>query len=448
VTTEAIARVDPGLEIEEPRSVPEPSARWRGFTADRWVLPVILLCGLIARLIDLTAVGLNSDEAVYAGQGGALFHVSDFNQAFSLFRAHPLLMQAFVGLVFRLGGPSDLTGRLVAVGFGLGAVGFTWAAARELYGPRVAAVAGFVAALVPYHVLVSRQVLVDTPLGCFTAMALFALARGVLRNRPLWIVAASLALGAATLSKETAVVFGPSALLVVLMARRRGRLRQPGLLPWCVVAYLVVMAPFPLTRFIGSRANAGSFVLWQITRAPNHPPDYFVRVLLQFCTPPVALLGLLGVLMLVHRRGRRDVILLLWILPTFAFYTLWPTKLFPYLFPMFGAFCIAVGLAVVAIFDAVWDLRHRRRLGQVVTGSVAAGCAVLLLGSTARGVTDDSSKTLAAFNDFDVEVQSFAGVREFARWAGANTPAGSRFMTIGPCSATSCASTGTATRSP
>ena len=71
------------------------------------MLVAIFAIALIVRVIALTAAGFNSDEAVYAGQAGALLHVSDFERFFSLFRAHPLLFQATVGLVFRVTGPSD-----------------------------------------------------------------------------------------------------------------------------------------------------------------------------------------------------------------------------------------------------------------------------------------------------------------------------------------------------
>ena len=82
-------------------------------------------------------------------------------------------------------------------------------------------------------------------------------------------------------------------------------------------------------------------MLWQLTRAANHSPDYFVRVLLQFATVPVAVLGLAGLVVLLARHTERDLIVLLWAVPAFVYYTLWPTKLFPYLFPIVGAFCIA-----------------------------------------------------------------------------------------------------------
>ena len=70
-----------------------------------------------------SAVGFNSDEAVYAGQGVAMFGVGRADEYFSLFRAHPLLLQSIVGASFRIFGESDFTARfIVAMLFGVGSV--------------------------------------------------------------------------------------------------------------------------------------------------------------------------------------------------------------------------------------------------------------------------------------------------------------------------------------
>ena len=47
-------------------------------------------------------------------------------------------------------------------------------------------------------------------------------------------------------------------------------------------------------------------------------------------------------------------------------------------------------------------------------------------------ITDSSAKAIAGYNDYDVEVQSFAGGREFGEWARTHTPPDATFLTIGP----------------
>ena len=48
-----------------------------------------------------------------------------------------------------------------------------------------------------------------------------------------------------------------------------------------------------------------------------------------------------------------------------------------------------------------------------------------------RAVATTAEKDIPGMADFDVEVQSFAGTREFAQWAQ-STPSNARFLTVGP----------------
>ena len=52
---------------------------------------------------------------------------------------------------------------------------------------------------------------------------------------------------------------------------------------------------------------------------------------------------------------------------------------------------------------------------------IASAAIAVVLVSTASSVTDGEQKRLATFDDFDVEVQSFAGTREFARMGSIDT---------------------------
>ena len=61
-------------------------------------------------------------------------------------------------------------------------------------------------ALMPYHVVVSRQVLLDGPMTLFATLTLLLLARFALSGRPAWLYAAGAAMGLTFLSKETSIV--------------------------------------------------------------------------------------------------------------------------------------------------------------------------------------------------------------------------------------------------
>ena len=63
------------------------------------------------RLWHLAALGFNSDEAVYAGQGASIAGDAALRPFFPIFRAHPLLYQTALSFGFLLGG-GDRFGRV------------------------------------------------------------------------------------------------------------------------------------------------------------------------------------------------------------------------------------------------------------------------------------------------------------------------------------------------
>src|SRR5205814_903278 len=128
---------------------------------------------------------------------------------FPMFRAHPLLFQFLLSLIYHVG-VSDLAARLLAVGFGLGTVYLTYRVGAELDGRAVGLTAALLMAVMPYAVVVSRQALLDGPMAFFATLALFLLVRFAASERPLWLYATAAALGLTFLSKETGIVFVPA----------------------------------------------------------------------------------------------------------------------------------------------------------------------------------------------------------------------------------------------
>ncbi|MPZ24843.1 MAG: phospholipid carrier-dependent glycosyltransferase, partial [Dehalococcoidia bacterium] len=421
---------------------PRAAAAWRSRVVDGALPLSLLLVGCAAavlvatvalRVYALDRVGLNSDEAVYSGQAAALFGDSTLSQFFSLFRAHPLLLQLLVGALFQFVGVSDLSARLlVALGFGMGSVILTGLLAKELYGPRVGLVAAAILATMPYHVVVSRQVLVDVPMAFFVLLALLAVAKGSKTRSGAWLVVAWAATGAAVLSKETGVLILPAlGLFFYWSGRWRYQSRRAMLLGFALFAMIV--APFVLTRLI-SPLNASSFVLWQFARPPNNDPDYFIRVLWEYASLPVLAASIAGAVLMARRRRVTDMLTLCWLGVFLLFFMSWPTKLFPYLMVVAPgiAICAAVGLEQV-LKRLARTLPALKDPGAQAT-AFAAGVAllVLYLGSNSLSLVSSGHQVHSAPLDMKVEVQDFAGAREFSHWVRSNTSPDARFLTIGP----------------
>ena len=65
---------------------------------------LLVLCALVSggilRIWDINAMGYNTDEAVYAGQAAAIAGVPYLKDMFPVFRAHPLLFQFILSVIY------------------------------------------------------------------------------------------------------------------------------------------------------------------------------------------------------------------------------------------------------------------------------------------------------------------------------------------------------------
>jgi hypothetical protein len=396
-------------------------------------LAVLVIVGvaLYVRLIHLTALGFNSDEAVYTGQAGALAGVGDYARNFSPFRAHPLLLQTVLAMEFTiLGHMSEFAARATVVVTGVAAVFSTYLLGKRTFGLAAGLGAGAALAIMPYHVFITRQVLLDGPAGLAILLAFAALYRYDGPTTRRWLYLAAALGGIACVIKETMIVFAPAALVYLAWSKilKRTRVRDMVL---CGVLMLVMLAPFISTRFIFSGSGAGGYIVYQLFRPPNHPAWYFPVVFWIFITPVATLAMAYGVVLACIQRTRADKLLLTWLAVFGAFFQFWPTKLLPYAIILVPAMAILGARGLVDLF-----LRIRDRWSSAVATAAVFVMALAVLGpmvgpaSRAGNVIRDSSFS-GPFTT-DVEVQDFAGGRETGLWFAANTPSNAVVLTMGP----------------
>ncbi len=388
-------------------------------------LSLVMALAVTLRMISLNAVGYNSDEAVYAGQGAALAQVPVLKDLFPIFRAHPLLFQSLLAISYRFG-DYTLTGRYIAAAIGVGTVILTYLIGLRLYGRRTALFAALFMALMPYHVVVSRQVLLDGPMTFFCTLTLYFVVRFVETERPLWLIAASAALGLTVLSKEPSIVM-VGAVYAFLALTPQIRIKIPTILISLAVLFGIV-ASFPLSITLaggGGSRTTQQYLIWQLLRRPNHTWDfYFVTV------PPaigilVIVTAVLGLLLLRRRNTWSEKLLVLWILVPLIFFELWPTKGFQYLLP------IAPPLALLsARLLANWPERlrilKRYDVAYLPGLLLSIGIAVTLFIPSWSLIHPSQSDTFLAGSG------GVPGGREVGEWIQANVPLGATFLTIGP----------------
>jgi Dolichyl-phosphate-mannose-protein mannosyltransferase len=402
----------------------EPEPRGSRFSSTALALLGILLVGAVARLWELNTLGFNSDEAVYAGQAAAIAEDPTLKDIFPVFRAHPLLFQYVLAVLFKFG-VSDFAARIVAVVVGLITVIVVYRLGDTLYGRAAGLWAALIMAVMPYHVVVTRQVLLDGPMVLFSTAALYTLARFGVSHRPGWLYASGAMMGLTFLAKETGIILiGAVYVFLALAPTIPLRIRDIFISLVCMFA---VIAPFPISIALGGGTEtAKAFLVWQLFRRPNHEwPFYFVEV-----PPAVGILVLVaavaGLWFLRRSRSWRETLLLAWIAVPLAFFQVWPVKGFQYLLPAAPAIALLAARAVA-------KLRLPDRLAKVRffrTGqwrAVAGGVIVLSLAvPTWRTIGHSGGETFLAGSG------GVPGGREAGRWIDENVPEGARFMTLGP----------------
>jgi 4-amino-4-deoxy-L-arabinose transferase-like glycosyltransferase len=194
-----------GLNVRNPRRLWW-SAVGLSELANRLALTAIIAAGGFLRMWQINSLGFNSDEAVYAGQGAAIAADPTLREIFPIFRAHPLLFQFVLALGFRFAGVSDLLGRMLSVVVGLATIYLICQLGALLYGRKAGLLAAPFVALMPYHVIVTRQVLLDGPMALFATLTLYMLARFATTRHPAWLYAAGAGMGLTFLTKETGLV--------------------------------------------------------------------------------------------------------------------------------------------------------------------------------------------------------------------------------------------------
>ena len=469
VETAAVAPDKAVGVAQEPPAAPLPAATSdrpasRRTTLDRkilsigstgWVLTagaLLLIAGTAAyvRFVGLSQVGFNSDEAVYSGQAAAIAGFQPYGQLFGVFRAHPLLVQFMVALGYTLTGHvSDWLPRIVTASFGVTFAIVCWGIGSVLRGRFLGFAMGMLAALCPYAVLISRQVLLDGPMTTFVALTMLMVAVWLRTERVLWFYAAAATAALAVLAKEMGVLTVPAVILFVLFSRDLP-LRWRRDLPIAAAVFAIAIAPYPLSLLLGGGAHStNQFVVWQFFRQPNHDASFYLTIVPSLGWVTVALAAV-GLASLRWRWQTFDAMAISVVLCNVVFFQVWPTKGYEYMLPVVPAVIYLAGRGAMALGELGPSLARALRLRRFeLRWAAAAALALAVISMAPPAVMAATSSrqigiAAAIATDSDVEVAT-AGVRTFlagsgglaasrpaGEWIRAHTLPSARFLTIGP----------------
>ncbi len=408
------ARVEP----VEPTAAPKPRRR-----VDLLFVAILALATLV-RLWHINKLGLNSDEAVYAGQGAAIANDAALEPFFPAFRAHPLLFQTFLSIGDHLGILATF-GRMLSAAVGVATVALTFRLGKLLYGRKAGLVAALFMALMPYHVVVTRQILLDGPMVLFATLSLYLLARFAVTQQPAWMYAFGAAMGLTAMSKETSLVLlGAVYAFLALTPQMRV---APRVLLKSIAALVGVLLLFPLSlKLAGATETGGNYLAWQLFRRPNHDFTFYMAEVPKAIGLGVVIAAIAGLWLLRKRNSWRETLLIAWIAVPVVFFQLWPVKGFQYLLPIAPAVAVLAGRAL-----AHWGAGRDRSVRTLLTDrrvaiAATALISVSLLVATMGRIDPAGSATFLAGSG------GVPGGREAGQWIEGNVPEGAQLLAVGP----------------
>lgn len=382
----------------------------------------VLALATAVRFWDLAHVGFNSDEAVYSGTAASLAGDATMRTMFPIFRAHPLFLQILLSFGMH-GQVSDWSARAITAFIGVACVGVTYLLGRRMYSHRVGLFAALFLAVMPYHVIVSRQVLLDGLMTLCATLVLYCMVRYVETASLHWMLAASAMLGAAVLSKETCIVL-VGGLYAFFALTPAVRLHLRHVLAGLVAMFAVIVA-FPLALSLSGRASSGQhYLLWQLFRQPNHSVVFYGQVVPPAIGWAVLALAIIGLVWLRVDKTWRERLLLAWIAVPTIFFTLWPVKGFQYLLPIAPVLAILAARTVAAVPSL--SVIRTRRVGALASAALALVVAASLLVPTWMRISPSTTGTYMAGTG------GLPGGREAGRWLKANLPADAQLLAVGP----------------
>lgn len=399
----------------------------------RLILLIAMAAGSFLRLWQINAVGYNTDEAVYAGQAAAISGIPGLKDIFPIFRAHPLLVPFVLSLIYRIHF-SDLAGRLLAVTVGLGTVYLVYLTGKALYGRIPGALAAAFLAVMPYHVVVSRQFLLDGPMVFFATLTLYMLTRFGATHKASWLYASGVTMGLTFLSKETGIIMmGGIYIFLALSSEVRVHIRD---LIIATALALIVIAPFPLSLFLAGGSSTGrNYLTWQLFRRPNHEWSFYLQVIPPALGILLVVIAVLGLVVLWREYSWREKLLLAWIFVPIAFFQAWPVKGYQYLLPIAPPVALLagwfVGRLVTKETKESSEMITTRKPAYLSTPPVLSwlviGAVFFTLGSSSWQRIQPNASSL-----FLAGTGGIPGGREVGNWILNNVPANATFMTIGP----------------
>ena len=394
------------------------------YTISKQEICIIILIFVIAftiRAYDLGKLAFNNDEAIYAGQAASLANYSEYQEQFSIFRAHPLLLQFMISISFYFFGINEFTARIVPVFLSCGIVVISYFIAKFLYNQQTAIISSIILGLLPYHVAISKQALVDVSMAFFFVLNLLLMLLYYRKNTILLLYGIGITAGLSFLSKEVGIISFAISIISLIIINKKIKFKN---ILVVVLSFIFITSPYWISFITLEEARESllDYIAWQSSRPANHDSLYY------FLTISTDVLGYVLTLLLVivyiylmfSRRNwnfSNIVLPFLWIAIPFFFFQVLSVKGYHFLFSI-TPFLVIFAISFLA---GDWIKRIPRK------DLLLIGIIPLALLSNSQYINE---YFLSKSHNPVLGSESLFHMKDAAIWIKENTPENAKILTL------------------
>ena len=370
---------------------------------NRWRLALVFLLVVYAAvlLINLDYSAIQWDETPHL-VGGLLLsrgQIQDYTQYYTYY---PPLFDSTAAIYYIVLGSSLFSVRLVSVTFTILSVFITFDYAYKIYGPKVALLSSLLLASMPGLIILSRLALIETMLMFFfsASMFLFFLWMRTKSNKLLFLTIITFGLG---IIAKYQIIIGGLVMLVSLLLLQRDFVvafvkKYSKLLIVAVIALAVLVSLFFVLYPDFASGTLGDWLYaMQIGSTERSayserfplPIFYLIEMTYPYShinpiSPPLYILGLLGLAFWMWRRKPEDKFSLIWFVVVYIAFTFINNKNWRYVMPLFPVLAVSASDFILSLWDKLNDKIHaiKPNVNRSVGLKIAAVGLVILLGAS------------------------------------------------------------------
>jgi len=317
---------------------------------------------------------------------------------------YPPVFNFFTAGFFAVGGPSVLTGRLVAVTFSLLTLFAVYELAQRMYGPKTALLSSVLLGVMPGIFWLSRIALIETALIFIFSVSMFFLFKwlNTNRERDRILCIAAFAIGVAV--KYQTLVLAPIIVIASLLVFQKSAYLKAELASYLkfprLIFTIAVTAAAVIIIYVLFATGLIDPWLYAIQVGTADKSAYSVRFpapifyLIEMTWPkssvhPISLLlylaGIAGLALFAWRRKPQDKFLLVWFAVVYIVFTIIPNREWRYVTPLFPVMAISAARIItfaLGIAQNFWQTTKN----SLTKKRVAKFAAVVLIAFTVVGI--------------------------------------------------------------